>query len=150
MRSMNGSNTDLLHDFMNSHCLMALSTSDGLNIWNSSVNYLSDKWLNLYFVCDMCNECTDNVIEHPLVALDIIDGEDIISERMEIQARGICEIIGEEKWPRVLKLWNDKYKDKELSIEDLKRRHLCLYKIVLIKLRYYDSNLINKVVEFEF
>jgi uncharacterized protein YhbP (UPF0306 family) len=150
MRSINGSGTDLLNDFLNNHRLMTLGTSDGLNIWNSSVNFLSDKWLNIYFVSGLSSDCADNVIEHPLVALDIMDGEDIFFERTEIQARGICEAMSEEKWPKILKLWNEKYKERELSIEDLKKHHLCLFKIVLIKLRYYDANMMEKVVEFDF
>ena len=150
MKSTVGENIRFLHDFLKSHYMMTLGTSNGMNIWNTCVFFLSDKWLNLYFMSDLCTESAENAINHPQVALTVIDGMNNLPERPEIQASGICEMINEEKWPRVIELWNKKYKNEELSLEDLKKRHLCLFKIVLTRLKYYDANLAEKVLEFNF
>ena len=150
MKIVNGERFSFITEYLYVHNIMSLASSNGLNICNSNVHFISDKWLNLYFMSDLCAEYADNVLGHPQVALTFSDDNDHFAKSRSIQAKGICEIMSENRWPRILKLWNEKYKEEQMSLEDLKKRHLCLFKIVLTRLRYYDMNLTEKVLEIDF
>ena len=150
MKIVDGERFSFITEYLYGQKVMSLASSNGLNLCNTNIYYISDKWLNLYFISDLFAEYADNVLSHPQVASVFTDDNDQFMKRRGIQARGICELLSENRWPRILKLWNDKYKEEQMSLEDLKKRHLCLFKIVLTRLKYYDMNLTEKVLEIDF
>lgn len=93
----------------------------------------------------------ENVLENHKVSLAIADpNRNSSGEKFGIQGRGICEKVGEKKCLHLLKMWNIKFQGCILTSEDMKRRNSSFFKIIPIKLKYFNSNFTEKVLEFDF
>lgn len=147
---MNENDKKYLLDYLKDQILMSLGTTDGANLWSASVYFLADKDLNIYFMSGEHTVHVKNITEDSKVSLTIADSHQKPSgEKIGFQARGICEKVNDESWPKVLEKWNLKFSDRPASPEDMKERGSSFFKIKLSKIKFFNTNLTEKVLEFE-
>jgi len=146
---MTGSDCRSLQDFLDDQLLMSLATSDKFSLWCATVYYLSDNDLNLYFISGNHTDHVKNILKNHKVAFSITDknhSEDVLS----VQARGFCERVGESRLSKTLEKWNTKFPEKKFCIKDLNNNGASMYKIILTRLKYLNTKLPEKVIEFYF
>lgn len=148
---MNMKGCRLLHDFLSTQPLMFLATTDGFNLWSTNLNFLSDNNLNIYFINGnhTCN--VNNILQNHKVALSVVEmNSDTLREKVSVRACGFCEILGKSKTEEILKKWNNKFKNNAKLAEGLEKSGASIFKIILTRMKYQNTDLVEKVIEFNF
>lgn len=139
----------LLHNFLNSQTLMSLATTDGFNLWSNCVDFLSDKNLNIYFISGNYTNHVGNIMKNHKISLGVLGYQHGNGDKHIFQASGFCGRLNGAGKASVLEKWNEKFADRIVTAEELERNDLSLFRIVLTKVKYTDSNLTEKVLDFD-
>lgn len=130
---------------------MSLGTTDGFNLWSACVNYISDENLNIYFISGNYTNHAINIVQNNKISMSVAGSKQINEgDKLVFQARGFCGKLDESRTTIILDKWNAKFKSKTMNIEDMKRTDSSMFKIVLTKAKYINTNLEDKVLEFDF
>lgn len=141
----------LLYEFLKSQRLMSLATTDGFNLWSSCIKFVSDRNLNIYFVSGNYTKHVRNIMQNSKVSMSVVDIQKTFNgEKLFFQARGFCGKLGKLNSEKILDRWNKKFTDKTMSVEDLGKNDSSIFKAVLTKVKYVDTSLAEKVIEFDF
>ncbi len=129
---------------------MSLATTDGFNLWSTGVNFVSDEYLNIYFISGKQTTHVKNIIDNHIVSLTIFDShQNSLEERVGLQARGFCGKVGILKTESILLRWNAKFSERTLSIEDLEKNDVSIYKIILTRIKFLNTGSVEKVIELD-
>ncbi|MFC1600623.1 pyridoxamine 5'-phosphate oxidase family protein [Patescibacteria group bacterium] len=139
----------LLHKFLNSQKLMSLATTSGFSLWSTPLKFWNDKFLNIYFISGGYTKHANNITNNHRVSLSVFDSKQAPNEKLSFQASGFCEKLNGLTSEKILDKWNKKFESRTVTLEDLKRIDSSIFKIVLTKAKYTNTNLYEKVLEID-
>lgn len=144
---MNQELRTIISEYLTSHKLMTIATTEANRPWVANVYYLSDG-LDVYFMSEHTTEHVQHIEINPAVAIAVNDASrSLQSPKIGLQASGVASRMTDEQTIRAaLAKWNQKFMplgspetpaDKFVATD----RTTSLFKVQLHKVKFYNTEL---------
>lgn len=136
---------DLLEYLQTQH-LMAIATA-GDSPWASTVFFVADEALNLYFVSDPASNHGKHIAKNPKIAISIFDSRQHVSDqKIGVQIKGNVVLVTDPtRIAEVLRLWNAHNPGFEhiITVESMEKGmiHSKVYKFFPTYAKFFNEKL---------